>query len=183
MPVAFILAWHVIGIAKPIMLFMKNSVVLFFLFFVVNIHLAVSQTVEKVAPGIWKIVFGAPEKYRPADFKEAPLAEALTKLPVVDSPPFNLKGIQFRKAAGGIVAELTVDTAERFYGFGLQTNTFEQRGMRREIRTSSWVSGNLGFGHASMPFYISSKGYGRSFLALLKNTVPPILKKRLYLKH
>jgi alpha-D-xyloside xylohydrolase len=160
MPVAFILAWHVIGIAKPIMLFMKNSVVLFFLFFVVNIHLAVSQTVEKVAPGIWKIVFGAPEKYRPADFKEAPLAEALTKLPVVDSPPFNLKGIQFRKAAGGIVAELTVDTAERFYGFGLQTNTFEQRGMRREIRTSSWVSGNLGFGHASMPFYISSKGYG-----------------------
>jgi alpha-D-xyloside xylohydrolase len=139
---------------------MKNCLLLFLLLVVLPVHLAVSQTIEKVAPGIWKIVFATPEKYLPTDFKEAPLLEALKKLPVVDTPPFNLKGIQFRKAAGGIVAELPADTAEKFYGFGLQTNTFEQRGMRRDIRISSWVMGNIGFGHASMPFYISSNGYG-----------------------
>lgn len=119
-----------------------------------------SQSVAKVAPGIWKVVYGSPEKHLPTELKEAPLTEALSKLKPVDSPPFDLSGIQFRKAAGGVLAEMTVDSNERFYGFGMQTNSFEQRGMRREIRLNSKTTGNLGFGHASMPFYISSKGYG-----------------------
>ncbi|WP_207515411.1 glycoside hydrolase family 31 protein [Longitalea luteola] len=139
---------------------MKKRVFLLILSIVLPVSLVFSQSIENIAPGIWKIVFGAPEKYLPTDFKEPPLSEPLKTLGHVDRPPFDLKTIQFRKAAGGIIAQLPVDTAERFYGFGLQTNAFEQRGMRREIRISSWVSGNLGFGHASMPFYISSRGYG-----------------------
>src|SRR3712207_1793830 len=58
------------------------------------------------------------------------------------------------------MVEMAVVTSERFYGFGLQTNAFEQRGLRREIRISSWTAGNIGLGLASMPFFISSKGYG-----------------------
>lgn len=34
------------------------------------IHTASGQSVEKVAPGIWKVVYGTPEKYLPTDFKE-----------------------------------------------------------------------------------------------------------------
>jgi alpha-D-xyloside xylohydrolase len=132
----------------------------FILLLLLIIQFATAQTIEKVAPGIWKIVYGTPEKYLPTDFKEAPSLAGLQALPAVDTPPFKLNDINFRKANSGMVAELTVDTAEKFYGFGLQTNTFEQRGMRRDIRINSWVAGDIGFGHAAMPFYISSKGYG-----------------------
>ncbi len=119
-----------------------------------------AQTIGKVAPGIWKITYGTPEKYLPTTFKAAPALAALQKLPGGDTPPFDLKDIQFNRTSGGIMAEMQVDSSERFYGFGLQTNAFEQRGMRRDIRINSWIAGNVGFGHASMPFYISSKGYG-----------------------
>lgn len=138
---------------------MKNIFLLFLHCLVLSQSLK-SQSVEKVAPGIWKVVYGTPEKYLPTELKETPLTDALSRLAPIDAPPFDLTGIQFRKTAGGVLAELTVDSAERFYGFGMQTNSFEQRGMRREIRLSAQVAGNLGFGHASMPFYISSKGYG-----------------------
>jgi alpha-D-xyloside xylohydrolase len=121
---------------------------------------AQAQKIEKVAPGIWKLTYGTPEKYLPTAFKAPPLLAGLQKLPGGDTPPFDLKAILFRKMNGGVMAEMKVDSSERFYGFGLQTNAFEQRGMRRDIRINSWIAGNVGFGHASMPFYVSSKGYG-----------------------
>lgn len=132
---------------------------------------SVAQKIEKIAPGVWKITFGTPEKYRPADFKSAP-SDAISRLSDSKIPPIAIDEIKFRQTAKGSVAELTIDEKERIYGFGLQVNTFEQRGMRREIRTSSGVKGkdayvphpvpfgNVGFAHAPMPFYISSKGYG-----------------------
>jgi alpha-D-xyloside xylohydrolase len=124
------------------------------------ISFAQGQSVQKVAPGIWKIVYGTPEKFRPSDFKEPASVAGMNSLPVVDTIPIRSRNIQFRTTNGSIVADLPVDSAERFYGFGLQTNSFEQRGMRRDIRINSWITGNVGFGHASMPFFISSKGYG-----------------------
>lgn len=127
------------------------------LFFV---QFAFSQTVEKVAPGIWKITYGVPEKHLPTEFKEKPLQQPLLNLPGNNTPPFDLKSVRFTQMPSGVLAEMDVDSSERFYGFGLQINSFEQRGMRREIRTCSWPVGNVGFSHAPMPFYISSKGYG-----------------------
>jgi len=127
------------------------------LFFV---QFAFSQTVEKVAPGIWKITYGVPENHLPTEFKEKPLQQPLLNLPGNNTPPFDLKSVRFTQMPSGVLAEMDVDSSERFYGFGLQINSFEQRGMRREIRTCSWPVGNVGFSHAPMPFYISSKGYG-----------------------
>lgn len=123
-------------------------------------HFSQAQTIQKVANGIWKISYGSPEKYLPTNFKNPPATKALNKMEVVNTPPIPLKGFRFFQMAKGIVAEVKIDTSERFYGFGLQTNTFDQTGMRREIRTNSWTVGNVGFGHAPMPFYISTKGYG-----------------------
>ncbi|MDP4189598.1 MAG: hypothetical protein Q8905_16235, partial [Bacteroidota bacterium] len=129
-----------------------------------------AQEVTKIAPGVWKVSYGSPEKYRPTDFKEAASA-ALTKMPDQEKAPFPVDEIKFSRISKGTVAEFKIDKSEKIYGFGLQINTFEQSACRREIRTSSGVSGSsgdyhpsplgdLGFSHAPMPFYISSKGYG-----------------------
>ncbi|GHT68634.1 glycosyl hydrolase family 31 [Bacteroidia bacterium] len=118
-----------------------------------------AQKIEKVHPGIWKVTYGQPEKHLPTDFKE-PASESLSGLPDRETAPFDLRSIQFKEVPKGIVAELKIGKSEKIYGFGLQVNSLEQRGMRREIRSNSWTVGNVGFGHAPMPFYISSEGYG-----------------------
>jgi len=124
-----------------------------------------SQTIEKIYPGIWKITYGSPEKYLPTDFKEAPAVEALSKIADRGAEPFDLRSIQFRQMPKGIVAEFMMNESEKIYGFGLQVNTFQQRGMRRDIRNNAVTNGTVGFTHASLPFFLSSNGYG-----LLVNT-------------
>jgi alpha-D-xyloside xylohydrolase len=119
-----------------------------------------AQQITKVAPGVWKVVYGEPDAIKPGDFKDTPLESGLAKMGAGESAPELARQIKFTMVAGGATAELSMDPTERVYGFGLQVNTFEQRGMRREIRTNSRTVGNLGFSHAPMPFYISSKGYG-----------------------
>lgn len=132
---------------------------------IVMCQLSQAQTVEKLYPGIWKITYGQPEKYLPTDFKEAPASEALSKIADRGAEPFDLRAIQFKETPKGVVAEFKLDESEKIYGFGLQVNSFQQRGMRRDIRSNSWTVGNVGFSHAPMPFYVSSNGYG-----LLVNT-------------
>src|SRR6185312_14207853 len=123
-----------------------------FFSFILFFQIVSSQTIEKVAPGIWKVTYGTPEKHLPTEFKEKPLLQGLQKLPADNIPPFNLKEMRFSEMPSGVLTEMEVDSTERFYGFGLQINSFEQRGMRREIRTNSWPVGNVGFSHAPMPF-------------------------------
>ncbi len=122
---------------------MKKSILIFSLLLLFQITIA--QTIQKIAPGIWKITYGTPEKHLPTEFKEQPLLEALKQLPNDNAPSINLKSIRFETMPSGILAEMKADSSERFYGFGLQINSFEQRGMRREIRTNSWPVGNVGF--------------------------------------
>ncbi len=119
-----------------------------------------AQQIEKVAPGVWKVTYGIQEEHKPSDFKEKANLAALQKLESRSTSPITLADISFNQTAKGALAELKMDATERIYGFGLQVNTFEQRGLRREMRTNSWTVGNVGFSHAPMPFYISSKGYG-----------------------
>jgi alpha-D-xyloside xylohydrolase len=142
---------------------MKNKFgnILLSIFCIIPFSLFVqAQKIDKVFPGVWKITYGQPEKYLPTDFKE-PASESLSNLPDRGgTEPFDLQSIQFRETPKGIVAGLKISKSERIYGFGLQVNTFEQRGMRRDIRCNSWTVGNVGFSHAAMPFYISSDGYG-----------------------
>ena len=121
---------------------------------------ASSQKIEKIAPGVWKISFGTPEKFKPSEFKQQPSLDAMKILADNDLPPFDLAAIKFKTTKRGCVAELTMDDSEKLYGFGLQNNTFQQRGFRKEIRVNSLSTGNVGFSHAPVPFYVSTKGYG-----------------------
>jgi alpha-D-xyloside xylohydrolase len=138
----------------------KPAIAVLLLFGLLFIQPAACQSIEAVAPGIWKMVFGKPEPFLPAQFKEAPDTAGLRRLPMVTASPITTNDIHYSTTHGDAEAALAVDSTENFYGFGLQTNSFEQRGMRRDIRINSWVAGNTGFGHAVMPFFISSKGYG-----------------------
>ncbi|CAN5558379.1 glycoside hydrolase family 31 protein [soil metagenome] len=131
-----------------------------FVFFIASFVGVHAQTISTIENGIWKIVFGQPEQILPDQFKAAPKTAALAAMPIETTPAISLSQIKFKKTAAGITAEIDAADDERFYGFGLQINSFEQRGMRRDIRINSWPVGNVGFSHAAMPFYISSKGYG-----------------------
>lgn len=112
-----------------------------------------AQSIEIIAPGVWKVSFGTTENFKPSDFKEAPALDALKKLSDNEEPPFGLTTIKFRTTKHGCVVELTMDESGKLYGFGLQNNTFQQRGLRKEIHVNSWATGNVGFSHAPVPFY------------------------------
>ncbi len=142
----------------------KTSCLVIVLFIALSPAL-LAQTIEKVAPGVWKVSYGIAEKFKPSEFKEAPALESLKELTDSEKPPFDLSQIKFRTTNRGCVAELTMDDKEKLYGFGLQNNTFQQRGFRKEIRVNSWSTGNVGFSHAPVPFYVSTNGY-----AVLVNT-------------
>jgi len=75
-----------------------------------------AQTVQKVANGIWKITYGIPEKFLPTQFKNAPATDGLNKMQQVNTPPLDIKNIHFSQMAKGVLAEIRIDTSERFYG-------------------------------------------------------------------
>ncbi|NEW85471.1 MAG: glycosyl hydrolase family 31, partial [Mariniphaga sp.] len=104
----------------------KTLLTIFIALFI-NISLT-AQTIEKVAPGVWKVTYGTPEKFKPSDFKEDPALEALSKMSENEKSPFDLSTIKFKTTSRGCVAELTMEDSEKLYGFGLQNNTFQQRG-------------------------------------------------------
>ncbi|TDW96958.1 alpha-D-xyloside xylohydrolase [Dinghuibacter silviterrae] len=118
---------------------------------------ATAQTIKKVAPGVWSITYGTPETFTPSMFKKAPV-ESNQSAP--EQPPVDIQDIRFKTTSRGCVLELPMDDAEKIYGFGLQVNTFQQRGLRREMHASSNIVGNVGFSHAPVPFYVSTNGYG-----------------------
>lgn len=70
--------------------------------FLLCLHASSGQSIEKVAPGIWKVVYGTPEQYLPSEFKEGP-ALKLAKLPAQDSLPFRRYTVQ--EAQWGALAE------------------------------------------------------------------------------
>lgn len=121
---------------------------------------SVAQTAVQIAPGVWRVRYGEQETVKPTDFKEPANSAAMSAMQNAGTPPALLSMLQFVQLQGGISASLPLTSAERLYGFGLQVNSFQQRGLRREIRVNSRTIGNIGFSHAPLPFYISSNGYG-----------------------
>lgn len=86
-------------------------------------------------------------------------------------------GMEFTDEKGQVITRLTDDAPiqnhgnntiikystppdERFYGFGLQFHSLNQRGKHRIIKTNADTPIDNGKAHAPAPFFISSKGYG-----------------------
>lgn len=116
---------------------------------------------EQIAKGIWKMVFGEPERYTPEYFRAFPIKrEAVRQVPLSRRADIKESDIRWEAAERGITLTLPMKAEEDIYGFGLQLQSFNQAGKRRYMKVNSDPVSDTGEGHAPVPFYVSSAGYG-----------------------
>ena len=115
----------------------------------------------KVGPGIWKICFGTSEDYTPVSLNPEKIrTEALSKMNESDNEPFASGDIKFRVNKRGCVVEIPMDKDEQIYGLGMRLPSLNATGTRMSIVVTDSPEQKDGSGHASVPFYVSTKGYG-----------------------
>ena len=137
-------------------------IALFILFFCLNFQSGYGQAakIEEVAPGIIKITLGEVDRFTPYSFcSEKPVMDALNKLPTA-LLPFNAEKVKISLTNRGTVIELPLTEDEQLYGFGLQQNSFNQKGLKKKPVVNAYPLNNLGYSHAPVPYYVSTKGYG-----------------------
>ncbi|HXC34733.1 MAG TPA: TIM-barrel domain-containing protein [Candidatus Acidoferrales bacterium] len=123
---------------------------------------------QLVAPGIWRIRFGHPERFTPTHFRTTQIDLAGLKDVTPDaSLPFNLREIVFQVSDRGCSVQLPMKKRESIYGFGLHTELFDMTqgkngpsGRRVVLAPTDMPENDLGESHAPVPFYGSSEGYG-----------------------
>lgn len=128
---------------------------------------SVTPRVDSIAPGIWRIHFGNPEKFTPTHFRTAAMEiTALRNLPQ-DPMPFDLSQVVCRISDRGSSVLLPMKPGESIYGLGLSTELFDktqtadgQTGRRIILKPTDSPQNDLGESHAPSPFYVSSEGYG-----------------------
>jgi alpha-D-xyloside xylohydrolase len=121
--------------------------------------------IEKAGAGVDKITWGTPDRFTPyAVCEEKPMQAALSSMPA-GQLPFKPEDIHIRENERGIVVEIPLMNDEHIYGFGLQMNSFDQRGLRKKPIVNAYPVNNVGYSHAPLPYYVSTKGY-----AILINT-------------
>lgn len=119
---------------------------------------AAFSTVE-VAPGVYKLTYGVADAFTPYHFcSEKPLTEALKKLPE-GLFPFNAADVKISLTGRGTIVDLPLTDEEQLYGFGLQMNSFNQKGLKKKPVVNAYPLNNLGYSHAPTPYYVSSNGY------------------------
>lgn len=117
-------------------------------------------TSTEIAPGVTKLQAGTPDKFTPYGvLAEKPLTGAMEKMPAAQLP-FRPEDVTIDVNDRGCLVEVPLADDEQIYGFGLQFETFGQRGLRKQPRVNDNPLNGLGYTHAPQPFYVSSKGYG-----------------------
>ena len=88
--------------------------------------------VEQILPGVWKIRFGAPDRFVPTAFRfEDPKADAIGDLPEAKAP-FDPAIVRCRVIGGRCVVYVPLEKGSEIYGFGLGANAFCQRGATQD---------------------------------------------------
>lgn len=114
----------------------------------------------ELAPGVYMLEEGIPDSLTPFRvFRPDIKKEAMKQLPVAKLP-FDLNDIRISVTDRGCQVEVPLEAEEQLYGFGLQIETFGQRGLRRRPIVNDNPYGGLGLTHGPQTFYISNKGYG-----------------------
>ena len=122
---------------------------------------AESAQVSQVAPGVWRLRFGNPEKFTPSSFRSAmPATPAMAKMPTAAQMPLSASKITSRRSARGCSIELPMAAGEKFYGLGLNTAIWELSNRRAWVAPSDNPESLLNESHAPEPFYVSTSGYG-----------------------
>ncbi len=114
---------------------------------------------NKVAPGIWSRVFGAPETFTARSaLKAAPRWEALGEIP--DAPfPFDPAAASGEVRGGRTVLRFPLRPNTPVFGLGLQFLRLDQRGRTRYLRVNSDPVQDTGETHAPVPFYVGGDGH------------------------
>lgn len=117
-------------------------------------------TQQEIAPGVIKLQAGEIDTYTPyALFGGKPALEAMKQLPTAKLP-FSPDEVRIQVKDRGCMVEVPLADDEQLYGFGLQIETFGQRGMRKRPIVNDNPLNGLGYTHAPQTFYVSTKGYG-----------------------
>ncbi len=121
---------------------------------------AKAQQVQEMAPGVTRVTAGAVDQFSPYNLlQEKPKIEAMKQLPAADMG-VDPKGIRIEITPRGAIVHIPLGNTEELYGFGLQINSFRQRGLKRRPIVNDNPLNDLGFTHAPTTFYLSNKGYG-----------------------
>lgn len=119
----------------------------------------VSSKCEQVYPGVWCYTFGTPEKITPTSVRRTPANDdGLNKMATVTKSPV----IPTAEVSGrGTLVSIPLQGDEQVYGFGLQMQSFQQRGGNKKLlRVNADPQVNTGDSHAPVPFYVTTSGYG-----------------------
>ncbi|MGA2499753.1 MAG: TIM-barrel domain-containing protein, partial [Tepidisphaeraceae bacterium] len=123
-------------------------------------NLPLEATVSEVAPGVYRLRAGEPEKIVPSLVRMPAKTDGLEAMPKAAAPPLSVPAIKIVRMARGCRIELPLASGEIIYGLGLQCKHLEQNGWRRTLFTASGDDNGKGMGHAPVPFYVSTAGYG-----------------------
>jgi len=143
---------------------MKNTILILLvistlLFLTTSIQ---SQTSEwnEVAPGVWKMAQGTPEKLDL--FSAAGIKPSIDGLAKLGPAPFPLSPdkIEVQTANGSTFLRFPLEMEERIFGFGLNFKTVYQRGRILQLHVDHYGGADNGRTHAPVPFYVSDRGYG-----------------------
>src|SRR3569833_932233 len=86
-------------------------------------------------PGIWRHRLGVPERITPVSTRHyQPAHAALGALPQVAHPPNIAAHLQGQASRRGYHLTLPLEPGELIYGFGLQFQSFLQRGRKKTLR-------------------------------------------------
>lgn len=119
-----------------------------------------AQQIKEMAPGVTRVTVGEVDKFSPYNLlQEKPKAEAMSQLPAADAG-VDPKSIRIETNSRGAVVHIPLGNDEELYGFGLQINSFRQRGLRKKPIVNDNPLNDVGYTHAPTTFYLSTKGYG-----------------------
>ncbi len=137
----------------------RNSISVIALMLCVGLT-ANAQQVQEMAPGVTRVTVGEIDKFSPYNIlQEKPKVEAMSQLPAAGMG-VDPKSIRVEITPRGAIVHIPLGNTEELYGFGLQMNSFKQRGLKRRPIVNDNPLNDLGFTHAPTTFYLSTKGYG-----------------------
>ncbi len=112
---------------------------------------------EQVMPGIWKASIGE-MGLNALDYANPPKIEAINE--IGNRPfPFDINSTFSLQTSQRTSVRLPLDETEKIYGLGLEFEGINRRGNVYTLKVDHY-GGTMGYTHAPVPFYISSKGYG-----------------------
>jgi alpha-D-xyloside xylohydrolase len=121
-----------------------------------------TPVVSNIAPGVWRVRFGEPERFTPNSAREKPSdLDGIARLPAPAALPFKLEDIGARVTTSRTVVHVPCDEPnDQIYGFGLDPAAYEQKGLRKYLTVCAGVMGKTGASHGPVPFWLSTRGYG-----------------------